>query len=46
MSEQRCIYCNEILSSKNVFMYNRRKDIVDKCENCTDRLERGEDMYP
>jgi len=40
-----CIFCNAILSSKNVYMFNKRKNIVDKCENCTDKLESGLDMY-
>lgn len=42
---KKCIYCNKILTSKNVYMYNKRKNIVDKCESCTDKLELGLDMY-
>ena len=41
----KCKFCSEILSSKNVYMYNKRKAFIDKCNNCSDRLERGEDMY-
>lgn len=41
----KCIYCGEELGSHNVYMWNKRKNNVDKCESCTDRLERGEDMY-
>ena len=46
MSGKRCIFCNEILDSTNVYMFESRKNIVDKCENCTDKLEQGFDMYP
>ena len=45
MENKKCIYCGEILSSKNVFMYNKRKNIVDKCESCCNKLESGADMY-
>ena len=45
MTVLRCIYCNEVLSSKNVYKYNKRKDIIDKCESCSDKLEKGYDMY-
>lgn len=40
-----CIFCGDILSSKNVYMFNKRKNIVNKCESCTDKLESGVDMY-
>ncbi|KKM00460.1 hypothetical protein LCGC14_1804190 [marine sediment metagenome] len=45
MNEEKCIFCHETLSSKNVYMYNKRKSYIDKCDNCTDKLERGDDMY-
>ena len=45
MSNKKCIYCGVILSSKNVFNFNKRKDYVDKCDFCTDKLEKGFDMY-
>lgn len=46
MLNKKCVYCNDILNSKNVFMFNKRKNIVDKCDSCCDRLESGGDMYP
>lgn len=45
MNEEKCIFCHQILSSKNVYMYNKRKSYIDKCDNCTDKLENGDDMY-
>ncbi len=43
MSE--CIFCNEKLGKNNVYKYNSRKNFIDKCDNCTDKLEKGIDMY-
>ena len=43
---KKCIYCGDVLSSRNVYMWKSRKDIVDKCERCTDKLESGQEMRP
>lgn len=40
-----CIFCGDELTSKNVYMFEKRKNIVDKCDYCTNRLEQGHDMY-
>ena len=40
-----CIFCGVLLSKDNVFMFDKRKNHVDKCDSCTDKLESGVDMY-
>jgi len=44
--KKKCIFCGNVLGPHNVYMWKQRKDIVDKCESCTDKLEKGYDMYP
>ena len=45
MSEKYCIYCKERLTPKNVYRFKSRIEYIDKCEQCTDKLESGVDMY-
>ena len=42
---KRCMYCNEELTKYNVYKFNTRKEFIDKCDRCTDKLEQGADMY-